>query len=64
MVGRRSAGPTLHGAYEAACAAMVRFARTHQPNRDLAGLYATKYARYTRLLDALGPVWSELAWQS
>ncbi|MBL7043750.1 MAG: carbohydrate kinase, partial [Pirellulaceae bacterium] len=48
--------------YEAACGAMARFARTCEPNPALAGLYAEKYARYKKVLDAMAPIWSELAW--
>ena len=49
--------------YEAACAAMVRMARTCEPNAALADLYRTKYARYRKLLDVFAPVWSELVWR-
>ncbi len=53
-----------HAGYEEACQAMVRIARTHEPNADLAGLYKKKYSRYRRLLDVFQSVWSELAWQA
>ena len=48
--------------YEVACGAMARFARTCEPNPALAGLYAEKYARYKKVLDAMAPIWSEMAW--
>lgn len=53
----------LYPSYEAACAAMVRMARTCPPNVALAEVYQAKYARYQRLLEALSPLWSELAWK-
>jgi hypothetical protein len=49
--------------YQAACAAMVRFARSFTPNRELADLYQAKYARYRKLLEVLHPVWKDLVWQ-
>jgi L-xylulokinase len=49
--------------YEAACEAMVRIARTCEPNRDLAGLYAKKYDRYNKVLDAMAPMWADLVWR-
>jgi L-xylulokinase len=52
-----------HPSYEAACQAMVRIARTCEPDRSLAELYQTKYARYQRVLDAMAPLWSELVWR-
>ena len=54
----------IHPSYEDACAAMVRFARSHQPNGALAELYAKKYARYLNLLDVLQPAWANLAWKA
>jgi len=54
----------VHDSYEAACGAMVRFDRTHEPNRELAETYAKKFANYLKLLDTLDPVWSDLAWQA
>jgi len=52
-----------HPSYEVACAAMVRIARTCEPNASLADVYQTKYARYKLALEALAPVWAELAWK-
>ncbi len=52
-----------HASYEDACKTMVRMARMHGPNRELAPLYKKKYARYKRLLEVFDPVWSEMAWQ-
>ena len=49
--------------YEAACEAMVRIARTCEPNRRLAGLYQTKYDRYNKVLDAMAPMWADLVWR-
>ena len=43
---------------------MVRFARTCDPHRQLAGLYETKYARYKLALATLAPVWSKFTWQA
>ena len=57
-------GVGCYPSYEAACRAMVRFPRTCTPNRELAGLYATKYARYKMLLDTMAPVWSRLTWRA
>jgi L-xylulokinase len=50
--------------YEQACAAMVRFTRTHEPNRELADCYQAKYERYLRMLNVMEPVWSDLAWKA
>lgn len=52
-----------YDSYEAACEAMVRFSRTCEPNTGLADLYREKYARYTKVLDIMAPVWSELVWR-
>ena len=54
----------VHGSFEAAADAMVRIARTHRPNARWADVYRRKYARYKRLLEAMAPVWAELAWPS
>ena len=54
----------IHPSYEQACAAMVRFARTHRPNPDLADCYRAKYDRYLRVLDVMAPVWPQLAWRT
>lgn len=54
----------IYSSYEEACAAMVRFSRTCEPNRELAGCYRAKYDRYLRMLGLLEPVWSELVWRS
>ncbi len=48
--------------YQAACDAMVTFSRSYEPNRDLAQVYKTKYARYKRALEAMAPAWKELVW--
>jgi L-xylulokinase len=44
-----------YDSYESACRAMVRFTRSFEPNRQLAGLYADKFARYAKLIVALWP---------
>jgi L-xylulokinase len=49
--------------YEAACEAMVRIARTCEPNRQWADLYQSKYERYNQVLDIMAPVWSDLVWR-
>lgn len=49
---------------EAACQAMVRIERACQPNPQRADLYREKYDRYLRLLQAMAPTWSELAWKT
>jgi L-xylulokinase len=54
----------IYPSYEQACAAMVRFARIHQPDHDLADCYRVKYDRYLRMLEMMQPVWSEMAWKS
>ncbi len=54
----------IHPSYEQACAAMVRFARTHRPNPALADCYRAKYDRYLKMLAVLQPVWSEMAWKA
>lgn len=53
----------VYPSYEAACAAMVRIARSCEPDRSRADLYAAKYARYLRALEAMAPLWSDLAWK-
>jgi L-xylulokinase len=53
-----------YASYEQACTAMVRTSRTCPPNRALADLYQTKYARYERLLATFAPVWSDLVWRA
>lgn len=53
----------IHPSYEAACEAMVRISRTCEPNASLADIYQKKYARYKMALDALAPVWADLAWK-
>jgi hypothetical protein len=40
---------------------MVRFARRQEPNTALKDLYEAKYARYHKVIDALDPVWADLA---
>ena len=54
----------IHQSYEAACAAMVRLSRSYRPNPELADLYRRKYTRYKKVLDAMAPAWSPLAWQT
>jgi L-xylulokinase len=51
----------IHPDYAAACAAMVRFARTFRPDPQRLTLYQAKYQRYCRFLDVMEPVWRELA---
>ncbi len=46
--------------YPAACAAMVRIARTFAPDPRHAEVYHAKYDRYRRLLSALHPAWQDL----
>ena len=53
----------VYPSFQAACEAMVRFARTYEPDAALADVYARKHARYKRVLEILQPVWAELAWQ-
>ncbi|MHC4400712.1 MAG: FGGY-family carbohydrate kinase [Planctomycetota bacterium] len=50
-----------HESYQAACDRMVRFSRTFEPNPSLGEIYQSKYARYSRLLEAMGPAWNDLA---
>ena len=52
----------LYPSYEAACEKMVEIDRRYEPNRELAEVYDRKYARYKTLLNALAPLWHELAW--
>ncbi len=52
----------LYPDFPRACQAMVRFDRCVEPDRGRAGLYAEKRARYTRLLEAMAPLWTELRW--
>jgi L-xylulokinase len=52
----------IYPSYQAACEAMVRIARTCEPDRALAELYREKYARYQRVLEAMAPLWSQLVW--
>lgn len=51
-------GAGVYDSYQAACAAMVRIDRRHDPDPRLAGLYQRKYDRYLDLLDTMQPVWS------
>jgi L-xylulokinase len=53
----------IHVDYRAACAAMTRCSRRFEPREDSACHYATKYAKFVRLLNALEPVWADLAWR-
>ncbi len=41
--------------------AMFRVERTQDPVTSRGPVYAAKYARYRRVLEALGPLWSELS---
>ena len=43
----------IHESYEAACQAMVRVDRRYEPNRELAAVYDTKYARFKQLVEML-----------
>ena len=43
----------LHPSYEAAVAAMTRVARRHEPNPALRGVYALRYAKYLKAVEAL-----------
>ncbi len=52
----------LHADYPAACAAMTRCSRRFLPHANLAPTYAAKYAQFARLLGALEPAWTDLAW--
>jgi sugar (pentulose or hexulose) kinase len=54
----------IHPDYETACGRMVRYARTHEPNRDLAACYQAKYDRYQEMLEVMQPVWSKMVWKS
>ncbi len=54
----------IHPSYADAVGAMVSFERTHEPNRDLADLYATKWQRYLKALEVMEPAWEELAWKA
>ncbi len=47
--------------YGSAVKAMVKVARTQQPNPANKDIYATKYKRYRNVISALGPVWRELS---
>lgn len=46
--------------YEEAVRNMVRFSRLIEPQNEHRDIYARKYARYKRLIEALDPVWTEL----
>jgi len=59
-----SVAAEIHPSYEAACSAMVRYARTHEPNTDLAACYQAKYDRYKQMLDVMQPVWEKLVWKA
>lgn len=48
---------------EAACASMVRFTRSFEPNPAMAAVYEAKFTRYKRLLETLYDAWPELAWK-
>ena len=43
----------LHPSYEAAVAAMTRVARRHEPNPALRDVYALRYAKYLKAVEAL-----------
>jgi len=50
-----------HPGYAEAIDAMVRIDRVQEPDPARGDLYDTKYARYTRVIDALDPAWKDLA---
>jgi len=50
----------VHGSFEAAVGAMVRFARAQQPDLSKKALYDAKFARYNRLIAALDPAWKDI----
>ena len=47
--------------YQAAIDSMVRFSRVQQPDPARKDLYAGKYARYKKVIEALDGVWGDLA---
>ncbi len=51
----------VHDSYEHAVAAMASIGRVQDPDPALAELYAAKYERYRKTIDALAPLWKELA---
>jgi len=51
-----------YDSFPAAMKAMVRFSRRQEPNKALAEVYQAKRTRYNQILQALGPVWADLAW--
>lgn len=53
----------IYPTYEAACASMVRFTRSFEPNPAMAAVYEAKFTRYKRLLETLYDAWPELAWK-
>jgi len=50
-----------HAGYAEACQAMVKIARVQQPDPSMKDVYAAKFERYQRVIDALGPVWQDLS---
>jgi L-xylulokinase len=45
--------------YAEAIGAMVRFSRRQEPDPSRAGLYAAKYERWLKTIDALDPLWGD-----
>ncbi len=52
----------LYESCEEACRHMVRIGRRQEPDPGRKELYEKKYSRYLKVLDALDPLWRELAW--
>lgn len=50
----------VHKSFQAAAAAMVRFARVQRPDPARKAMYDDRFARYNKLLAALEPVWKEI----
>ncbi len=51
----------LFADYPAAVAAMVQIERVQEPEPAHQEVYAANFARYQKVLEALGPVWREFA---
>ena len=43
----------IYDTYESAVAAMCRVVRRHEPNPEMAAVYASRYQRYLKYVDAL-----------
>ncbi|NVK34358.1 MAG: carbohydrate kinase [Rhodobacteraceae bacterium] len=54
-------GAQQFSSYEEAVAAMTRTERDYQPDPAMKAHYDTRYAIYLRLIEAMRPIWSELA---